>query len=96
MLSALRVVRRLPKSSVFGSMRAAQFGGHGPAVKLRGPDNQRAKNEWNVDEEETPASGTDQAIATFLGFCCWFWIMISIKADNGKSFVSLIDHVLLN
>lgn len=70
-------------------MQTAQFGGHPPDIKLRGPNNQRGKNEWNVDEEETPPNRTDEVIAKLLGAMCWFWILYSIKRDNGKAFVSL-------
>mmetsp|Transcript_4903 Transcript_4903/g.7476 ORF Transcript_4903/g.7476 Transcript_4903/m.7476 type:complete len:101 (-) Transcript_4903:130-432(-) len=84
--SLLRSVRRVPTNSSFSGIQVAQFGGGPPPIKLRGPNNPRGKNEWNVDEEETPPKTEQVIFAKFIGACCWLWIMISAYEDKGKMF----------
>jgi hypothetical protein len=86
----LNLLKRPALHSRYGAAIVSNMGGHAPPPTVRAADNQRKKNEWNVDEEENTAASTDHYIAKFLGACCWLWIMISMKEDRGKMFVSTV------
>jgi hypothetical protein len=82
---AIRPVRNTPR----------QFGGHAKEYKLRGPHNQRKKNEWDFAEEHIPPSQTDVVISKFLGATCWLWIAINIYEDKGKVWVKRNSYCYL-